>query len=301
MERIGFVGAGRAGGALARALAAVGWPVVAVASRTPASAERLAGQLPAARAVPSAQHVADAADLVFLTVPDTALAAVAEAVAWRPGQAVIHTSGADSLAPLAAAARAGARVGSLHPLQTFAAPAADPLEPFQGTTCALEGDPALLPRLEALAAALGARSLRLPPQAKALYHTSAVLAANYLVTLLHLAAGLWERFGVSEEEATAALLPLVRGAVENVAAHGAGQALTGPIARGDAATVEKHLAALAEECPDALPLYRALAHATLDLARAHKILTPQAAAALEASLSNVPIPTRPGRRNGGDG
>jgi predicted short-subunit dehydrogenase-like oxidoreductase (DUF2520 family) len=97
------------------------------------------------------------------------------------------------------------------------------------------------------------------------------------------------------------LLPLVRGAVENVAAHGAGQALTGPIARGDAATVEKHLAALAEECPDALPLYRALAHATLDLARAHKILTPQAAAALEASLSNVPIPTRPGRRNGGDG
>src|SRR5581483_8058493 len=101
-----------------------------------------------------------------------------------------------------------------------------------------------------------------------LYHAAAVVASNYLVTLLHLAAGLWDVLGVDEQTAIGALLPLVRGAVENVAAHGPGPALTGPIARGDAATVAKHLAAIAAARPDSLPAYRALARATLALAQA---------------------------------
>src|SRR5262245_9483157 len=146
VERIGFVGAGRAGTALARALAAVGWPVVAIASRTPASAARLAAQLPVAQAVSNAQAVADAAELVFLTVPDSAIGPVAASVGWRPHHAVVHTSGVDTLAPLATARGAGALVGGLHPLQTFAAtPSPDRLAPFAGITCALDADPALLP------------------------------------------------------------------------------------------------------------------------------------------------------------
>ncbi|HEY7066912.1 MAG TPA: DUF2520 domain-containing protein [Chloroflexota bacterium] len=286
MERIGIVGAGRAGGALGRALAAAGWPVVAVASRTPASATRLAGALPGARAVASAQAVANAADLVFLTVPDAAIAEVAAAVAWREDQAVVHTSGVDSLGPLARARAAGALVGSLHPLQTFGPePAAAPLAPFAGITCALEGDAALLPRLEALVAALGARPLRLPPEAKPLYHAAAVVASNYLVTLLHLAAALWESFGADERAATAALLPLVQGAVDNVAAMGPGRALTGPIARGDVATIEKHLAAIARAQPALLAPYRALAAATLDLARGEGSLTAEGAEALTRALA----------------
>ncbi len=288
MERVGFVGAGRLGTALARALAAAGWPVVALASRTPASATRLARQLPGAHAVATAQEVAARADLVFLTVPDAAIAAVAEAVAWRPGQAVVHTSGADALAPLAAARRQGALVGCLHPLQTFAAPAADPLAPFAGVTCALDGDAALLPRLEALVAALGARPLRVPPEARALYHASAALAANALVTLLHLAASLWKTFGIDERTATAALLPLARAAVENVATQGAGAALTGPIARGDAGTVARHRAALAATRPDLLPAYDALASATVALARAHGHLSAEAATALQRLLEGPP-------------
>jgi predicted short-subunit dehydrogenase-like oxidoreductase (DUF2520 family) len=256
-----------------------------VASRTPARAARLAAALPGATAVAGPQAVGDAADLVFLTVPDAAIGPVAQSVAWRTGQAVVHTSGVDSLASLAAARQAGALVGSLHPLQTFApSPAADPLAPFAGITCALEGDAALLPRLEALVAVLGARSLRLPAEAKPLYHAAAVVASNYLVTLLHLAAELWDAFGVDERTAIAALLPLVQGAVDNVAAHGPGRALTGPIARGDLATVERHLAAIERGRPEALPPYRALALATLTLARSEGGITPQAAAALEALL-----------------
>jgi predicted short-subunit dehydrogenase-like oxidoreductase (DUF2520 family) len=299
VERIGIVGAGRAGGALARALATVGWPVVAVASRTPASAARLAAALTGASAVAGPQEVADRADLVFLTVPDAAIGPVAASVAWRPSQAVVHTSGVDSLAPLAPARQAGALAGSLHPLQTFApSPAADPLAPFAGITCALEGDAALLPRLEAVVAALGARPLRLPAEAKPLYHAAAVVASNYLVTLLHLAAELWDAFGVDERTAISALLPLVQGAVDNVAAHGPRRALTGPIARGDVATVEKHLSAIARARPEALAPYRALALATLALARSAGSLSPEAAAALGASLaadSAAVTPSHPGQ------
>jgi predicted short-subunit dehydrogenase-like oxidoreductase (DUF2520 family) len=177
VERLGIVGAGRAGTALARGLAAVGWPVVAVSSRTAAHAAALAACLPGARALPDAQGVADGADVVFLTVPDAAIRSVAEAVAWTRGQGVVHASGVESVAPLAAAARQGALVGSFHPLQTFAVvPPPDALAPFAGITCALEGDPPLLPRLEAMARALGARPQALPPETKLLYHTAAVLA-----------------------------------------------------------------------------------------------------------------------------
>jgi predicted short-subunit dehydrogenase-like oxidoreductase (DUF2520 family) len=288
VERIGIIGAGRLGSTLARALAAVGWPVVAVASRQRSTAQALAARLPAARAA-TAQEVADAAEGVVLAVPDTAIAAVARAVRWHAGQAVVHTSGAESLAPLAPARAAGALVGALHPLQTFASreePA--PLALFAGITCALEGDAALLPRLVALVRALGARPLLLPPEARAQYHAAAVFAANYVVTLLHLATDLWATFGVGEREATAALLPLVRRAVDNVAAHGPAAALTGPIARGDAATVAKHLAALAAVRPDVLEAYVALAEATLALAAARGDLPPERVAAVRATLEAAP-------------
>jgi len=288
VARVGIIGAGRLGSALARALAVVGWPVVAVASRRAASAQALVARLPAAR-VATAQEVADSAELVFLTVPDAAIGTIVRAVRWHAGQAVVHTSGAESLAPLAPARAAGALIGALHPLQTFASRAEPaPLDLFAGITCALEGDAALLPRLEALVRALGARPLRLPPEARALYHAAAVLAANYVVTLLHLAADLWGAFGVDEREALAALLPLVRRAVDNVAAHGPTAALTGPIARGDAVTVARHLAALATARPTALGPYVALAEATLALAAARGELAAEQVAAMRAALAQLP-------------
>ena len=293
MEQVGIIGAGRVGSALAVAAAAAGWPVVAVASRQHARAEALAARLPGARPA-TAQEVADLADLVFLTVPDAAIAQVTRVVRWRAGQAVVHTSGAESLAPLAPARAAGALIGGLHPLQTFAgANEADPLRVFAGITCALEADAALLPRLEALVRALGARPVVLPAEARARYHAAAVLASNYVVTLLHLAAALWATFGVDERTALAALLPLTRRAVDNVAARGPAAALTGPIVRGDAATVAKHLGALAEACPTALAPYAALAEATLALAADAGLLSPEQVAAVRAVLAGAPPPARP--------
>lgn len=265
--RLGFIGAGTTGSALACCLAQAGYPVVAVASRTAASAERLAARVDGCRAVADAQAVADAADLVFITTPDDAIAGVAAQVCWRPGAWVVHTSGAESLDVLQPARRAGAAVGSIHPLQTFAdyghAVAAMP-----GSTFALEGEGALLDCLRKMVAALGGRAVELRPQDKALYHAAAVLVSNYVVTLADMAARLWQRFGEEPDVAAQALLPLLQGTVDNLRRLGLPDALTGPIARGDLGTVERHLEALAAAATDLLPAYRELGLQALPVAAA---------------------------------
>jgi predicted short-subunit dehydrogenase-like oxidoreductase (DUF2520 family) len=265
--RLGFIGAGTTGSAFARCLADAGYPVVAVASRTAASAERLAARLNGCRAVADAQAVADVADLVFITTPDAAIAGVAAQVRWRPGSWVVHVSGAESLDVLAPARRAGAAVGSIHPLQTFAdyeqAVAAMP-----GSTFALEGDGALLECLREMVTALGGRAVELRPQDKALYHAAAVLVSNYVVTLMDMATRLWQQFGADPDSAPEALLPLLQGTVDNLRRLGLPDALTGPIARGDLGTVSRHLEALEAMAPDLLPAYRELGLQTIPVAAA---------------------------------
>jgi predicted short-subunit dehydrogenase-like oxidoreductase (DUF2520 family) len=240
--------------------------------------------LPAAAAVRSVQAVADRADLVFLTVPDGAIAAVAAAARWRAGQGVVHTSGAESLDVLAAPRAAGAAVGGLHPLQTFAATVDPPLAPFAGITCVVEADGPLLARLQAIVRSLGARLVTLPEGSKALYHAAAVFASNYVVAVLHAATELWSVLGISEHEAVEALLPLTRTAVHNVGLHGPAGALTGPVARGDARTLATHLAALRRARPELVPLYRELGLATLRLATEAGTLSAANAAAIAAVL-----------------
>lgn len=262
--RIGIIGAGAVGTALAVALARAGVAVVAVASRRRESAARLAAVIPGCRAA-AAQAVVDAADLVFLTVPDDAIAAVAAALAWRPGQAAVHCSGALPAAVLAPVARQGAQAGGFHPLQTFAGREAAPV--LASATVAIEAEPPLWDELARLAESLGCAVVRLRAEDRPRYHAAAVLASNYVVTLLHLATALWGEFGAPPETALRALLPLVRGTVDNLERVGLPAALTGPIARGDAGTIRRHLAALHGQ-PAALAVYTALGQATVPVARA---------------------------------
>jgi predicted short-subunit dehydrogenase-like oxidoreductase (DUF2520 family) len=280
--RIGFIGAGRTANALARALADAGYAVVAVASRTRASAETLAARLPAARAVASPQAVVDACDLVFLTTPDVALRDVVESLRWREGVAVVHTSGAESRALLAVAAEQGASTGSLHPLQTFAD--RDQAPGLAGTVFAVEAEGDLRLLLLKIVAALGGTPIELRAEDKALYHASAVLMSNYVVTLSKLASDLWLRFGWERPAAIKALAPLLRGAVTNIESLGVPAALTGPVARGDVETVRRHVEALFQAAPEVLPAYRALALETIPVALAKGDLTDEAANALRHVL-----------------
>ncbi len=260
---IGVIGAGRLGASLAAALRAAGHPLVAVASARLASAEALAAELAATpvEAPPVEALTVEAAvarcDLLFLTVPDAAIGPLAAALPWRAGQSVAHCCGAHTLHVLAPAAARGARTGCLHPLQSFPTRTGDPAR-FRGTTCGVEGAEPLGGALEALARSLGADVVRLDGVDRALYPAAAIFASNCAIALLGAASRSWARAGLPLAAARPALAPLLQGAAANAAAHELRDALTGPLARGDTATVAAHLAALAAD-PPAHELYRRLA------------------------------------------
>jgi predicted short-subunit dehydrogenase-like oxidoreductase (DUF2520 family) len=267
MHTIGFIGAGTVGTALAVRLREKGYPVTAVASRTLASAERLAGMVNGCQVHHSGQAVADVAEMVFITTPDGAIAKVAAQVQWHPGQSVIHCSGADSLDVLEPATKAGAQAGAFHPLQTLAS-IAHAIENIPGSTFALEAEEPLLSDLKEMAGALQGRWIELGPGDKVLYHAAAVMACNYMVTLVKLATDLWQTFGVPTSEATQALLPLLRGTVNNIGNVGLPNCLTGPIARGDLGTIQKHLKSLEAKAPRLAATYRELGRQTVPIALA---------------------------------
>ena len=262
---IGVVGAGRLGGALATALLAAGYAVSRVASRTHERAEALATRLEGARAVEAAAVVGEC-DLVVLAVPDAAIEAVAAALPWRAGQAGVHCSGALGLDVLAAVSAAGGLVGCLHPLQSF--PSLDgAVERFRGVTCGIEAATPLDGWLATMARDLGARPLDLAGVDRALYHAAAVLVSNDAVALMAAATQVWSAAGLPREEARGALAPLLLGAARNIQESELHRALTGPVARGDVATIERHLRALQAVAgrPELAHLYRALARQLLGL------------------------------------
>jgi len=264
VQELGFIGAGTVGTALAVRLSGAGYPVVAVASRSRASAQRFSQAVKGSRILDN-QGVADNAELVFITTPDDAIARVASEVKWRPGQGVVHCSGADSTAILQAAKESGAQVGVFHPLQTFAS-LKQAMENIPGSTFALEADKPLLKTLKEMVGVLGGRWVELKASDKVLYHAAAVIACNYMVTLVKLATDLWQTFDVPPEEATQALLPLLKGTIHNIETVGIPQCLTGPIARGDVGTIKKHLDALERTAPHIVATYRELGLQTIPIA-----------------------------------
>lgn len=287
MPKLGFIGAGTVGTALAIRLNERGYPAVSVFSRSRASAEKLASAITGCQAAESAQAAANSADIVFITTPDDAIASVASQVSWHSGQSVIHCSGADSLEPLEPARRQGASIGAFHPLQTFAS-VQQALDNIAGSTFALEAEGPLLNILKEMATALDGTWIELKAGDKVLYHAAAVIACNYLVTLVKLSTDLWQTFGVPPERATRALLPLLRGTIANIERVGIPQCLTGPIARGDTGTIRKHLAALGEAAPEVLQTYRDLGLQTIPIALAKGRIDRAAAERLEAMLGHGP-------------
>lgn len=263
--RIGFVGAGRVASVLAVAFAQAGWPVAAVASRDEARRERFRSLVPSALAVASMGAIADEADLIFVTVPDDALADVAARLRLYAGQAAVHTSGALDAKVLEPARAAGSLIGSFHPLVAFADQETS-LAALAGATVALEGDEGLMGVLARLAGDIGAQPVRLPPSGKQAYHAAAVLAAGGFVGLLDGIAEVARGAGLDEAGAVAIYAPLIRQSLGNAERLGIAAALTGPFVRGDEGTVRAHLAALARLAPGTLELYRAVARRELAMA-----------------------------------
>lgn len=270
---IGFVGAGVLGSGLALALSAANWRVAAIASRTHSGAERAASLIEGCEAMASAQEVADACDLVFVTTPDSVIAEVSGAVTWRSGQGVAHCCGAASTELLDEAARAGAAVGAMHPFQTFAAIDGpdQAAERLRGVTFAISATGWLAEFLPELATSLGGRGIEIPGGMRPLYHASAVLSCGYLSTLLDAAVELWTSMGFTVEDGVRAAVPLARATIEAIERQGPADAVTGPVVRGDAETIAAHLELLSQHAAHLLPLYRQLTESSLSLAQAKGI------------------------------
>jgi predicted short-subunit dehydrogenase-like oxidoreductase (DUF2520 family) len=232
-RRLAIVGRGRVGSALAAALTDVGCEV----------------EGPLGRGADGS-----GADAVLLCVPDEEIAAAARAVA--PGPLVGHCSGATGLDALA-----GHEAFSLHPLMTVTEHGAR----FAGAGAAIAGStPRAIALAKQLATALGMRPVVIADQDRAAYHAAASIASNFLITLEAAAERIAASAGVERD----LLVPLVRATVENWARLGPQEALTGPVARGDEATVARQRAAIAERAAELLPLFDAMVQATRDLASA---------------------------------
>jgi len=284
MIKIGFIGAGTVGTALAVLLNRQGYQIVAVASRSRASAEKLAKGINGCRVVNN-QEVANVADLVFITTPDDAIATIVSQVKWPKGCSVVHCSGADSTDILEPARKSGATVGGFHPLQTFAG-VKQAIENIPGSTFATEAEEPLLTTLKDMATALGGHWIRLKASEKVAYHAAAVFASNYLVTLVKMSTDLWQTFAIPTDQATQALLPLIRGTLNNIETIGIPQCLTGPIARGDTGTVNKHLKTLHEKAPALLFPYKELGLQTVPIAIAKGRISEKQAIEMESILKS---------------
>jgi predicted short-subunit dehydrogenase-like oxidoreductase (DUF2520 family) len=281
---VGIVGAGAVGTALGVALSRADWPVAGVAARDPERRRRFTSLVPGSRGFAEAAALLDEAELLVLAVPDDAIAEVARSIHLYSGQAIVHTSGLLGAEVLAPAMAAGTQVGAFHPLVAFA-DIERAVAALRGATVAVEGDDDLVSLLAEMAEAIGATAVRLAPGSKPAYHAAAVLAAGGVIALLDAVARLGSVAGLDERASLAIYLPLVSQTLANAEALGVRDALTGPFTRGDAGTLDAHLAALRAHAPDVVDLYRALGRRELALAEARGGLTPEQVSRLADSLA----------------
>lgn len=271
--RLGIIGAGRVGASFVLAFPS---DVEGILCSTEEHTRQMARRLHAAAYTDGAE-LARHCDVLLLTVRDDALAPVSRELAASltgdalpPQTCIFHCSGAMDLSPLEPLSRLGYPVGSLHPLQSFAEPSADRLK---GIYMAVDGDERAKAVAADLVRTLGSTPFFVPPEDRMLYHAAACFCSNYVVTALALAQQLMRRWTESDGDAAKALMPLVDGTLQNVRERKVWRtALTGPVSRGDAGTVVKHLAVMPAEL---IHPYCAFGRAAADLALKNETITAQ--------------------------
>lgn len=285
--RVGVIGAGRVGTALAVALSRAGHRITGASAVSDASRERVRRYLSGTPVIQPAD-VAEAADLVLLTVPDDALPGLVRGLvateAPLMGRMLMHASGRHGLAVLEPAVEQGALPLALHPVMTFTG-RADDADRLAGICFGVTAPAVLRPAAEVLVMEMGGEPVFIAEADRDLYHAALAGAANHLVTQVVQAEDLLAKAGVGQPARM--LGPLLSAALDNALRLG-DAALTGPVARGDADTVAGHVAALRAEAPEALPAYLALARLTATRALAAGTLTAADARRLLDVLAEVP-------------
>lgn len=282
IETCAIVGTGAAARVLAPSIRDAGVRVTAVGGRDQRAVKALA-RVVGAQAWPL-REVAVQAELVILAVRDDAVGEVAAAISAGKNlesHAVVHLAGGVDVSLLAPVKDAGGQIGKMHPLASF--PRSGSVGVLRHIVWGITGDPELVPRLHLLVRRLGGRPLILDDVNAPLYHAAAVCASSFVIALLDVANALWTASG-AQMASLNALLPLLRGVLDNAESLGLAQALTGPIARGDSGAVAEHLAAVHAFDPDSERLYRALAWRVLAIAASEHALTPSMVADMASLL-----------------
>lgn len=269
-EKIGIIGAGVVGTAVGVVLHSKGFEVTGVYDIKPESTMALVERI-GCTAFSTPKEVSRSADILFITTADgsiqEAVELLAQEKAFHEGQIVLHMSGAHSSEILDRAKGFGARVLSVHPLQSFAS-LDRAIQNLPGSVFSIEGDQDAHEPAKVIVESLGGEYFFIERKAKPLYHAGACVVSNYLVTIVDLGVKLLEASGIPGPAASKALMPLIIGTVNNIQNIGIPKALTGPIARGDLSTVITHLDRIRDQAPELLRLYSALGYETARIAEA---------------------------------
>jgi predicted short-subunit dehydrogenase-like oxidoreductase (DUF2520 family) len=269
--KVSIIGAGVVGTAIGALLKKKGFSINGVASRSMASAEQSVSYIGEGTASTDLAKTAKQAEIVFITTPDGAIGRVCDEIAgakgFSRGTTVIHCCGAHSAELLASARPCGARALSIHPLQTMA-DTDQAVANLPGSFFALDGDAEALDLGREIIEALGGSDMVIPSEGKMLYHAAAVVACNYFVALVYQALRIYGAVDIPPDKGLAALMPLIKGTVNNMERVGIPKALTGPIERGDLKTIKGHLGAFDRMMPEGRKIYCEMGKVAVDVAEA---------------------------------
>lgn len=286
METLTIIGAGNVGKTLGRLWASRHLlEIRGVMTRTPDSACR-AVQFIGQGSPVTGYHEISPTDWVMISVPDDQIesACINAAQSLRPGATVFHCSGSLSSSILEPARQRGCNIASVHPVKSFADPAAS-ARTFDGTPCGIEGDEPACLRLEQLMVASGAQPFRVKSESKLLYHAGTVFVCNYLTALLEAGFRCYEASGIPRQQAVDLATSIIIETVHNNLKLGPAAALTGPIARGDAKLVSEQLKAVESASPQLADIYKALGLIAVELSQQKGVATSESLRQITQDLS----------------
>ncbi|WP_432663448.1 Rossmann-like and DUF2520 domain-containing protein [Wukongibacter baidiensis] len=270
---IGFIGAGKVGTAFGKYLVDKGFEVEGYYSRSQKSSEKAAA-FTNSRAYYEASELTRKLDIIFITTNDDEIERVCDNLVQddllKRGQVVIHMSGAASSKILDSAKRTGCFTYSVHPLQAFA-DIEKAVQDLPNTVFSIEGDEEKIDVVEKILKTTGNGFFNISSEQKTIYHATACVLSNYFVTLMDYGLSLFEAIGIDGKEGYKAMYPLIEGTMKNIHELGTEKALTGPIARGDVNTIEKHVESIGNMTQDKLDFYKLMGDMTLSLAKKDKL------------------------------
>jgi predicted short-subunit dehydrogenase-like oxidoreductase (DUF2520 family) len=267
-QNIAIIGAGRVGSNLARRFFENGFSIICLIDSDLARAQRLAGEVKCTCVSAQVADLPLVAEIILITTADNSIELVSRQISQLPleftHKILLHCSGALTSRALGAVRQKGAAVASMHPVQTFL-PVELGLTNLAGVFWGLEGDPTARSTVRAIVKLFGGQCFEIPADKKELYHAACVVAGNYLIALEQMSALLFNQFGINAEQSSKILAPLREATFINIQQTGSETALTGPIARGDWVTVEKHLEVIKNHVPVILQAYIELGQIVLRL------------------------------------